>query len=233
MAVPTYVQGETGYNEESSMKRKKYKIISTIGIMASILLFALDSALALYDLGCGRAIHGNAYFERFPFSWNTIGEWGWWLFCIKTGWFAMLIIPWIQYFSAVRMEGRLRSTLAEFKGEPLFSVFFTVFNIVLVIGCTLWFIETGEPDEQGLVLEYDEWWRDLLQIYVLFSSPFYILSSMAAIIVNHRKNRELRTGQYIPVDKPIPVWHWVVSAIPFMLLALSVADARWDIFSFL
>ena len=40
---------------------------------------------------------------------------------------------------------------------PLFSVFFTVFNIVLVIGCTLWFIETGEPDEQGLVLEYDEW----------------------------------------------------------------------------
>lgn len=44
--------------------------------MASILLFALDSAWALYDLGCGRAIHGNAYFERFPFSWNTIGEWG-------------------------------------------------------------------------------------------------------------------------------------------------------------
>ena len=131
------------------------------------------------------------------------------------------------------MEGRLRSTLAEFKGEPLFSVFFTVFNIVLVIGCTLWFIETGEPDEQGLVLEYDEWWRDLLQIYVLFSSPFYILSSMAAIAVNHRKNCELRNGQYIPVDKPIPVWHWVVSAIPFWLMALSVVEARWDIFSFL
>jgi len=127
----------------------------------------------------------------------------------------------------------LRSTLAEFKGEPLFSVFFTVFNIVLVIGCTLWFIETGEPDEKGLVCEYDEWWRDLLQIYVVFSSPFYILSSMAAIAVNHRKNRELRKGQYIPVDRPIPVWHWVVSAIPFLLLALSVVDARWGIFSFL
>ena len=215
------------------MKRKKYKIISIVGIMAAILLLALDSALALYDLGCGRAIHGNAYFERFSFSWNTIDEWGWWLFSIKTGWFALLFIPWIQYFSAVRMEGRFGRTLVEFKGEPLFSVFFTVFNIVLVIGCTLWFIETGEPDEMGLVCEYDEWWRDLLQIYVAFSYPFYVLSSIAAIAVNHSKNRELRKGQYVPVDKPITVWHWVVSTIPFLLLALSVADASWDILSFL
>jgi len=215
------------------MKRKKYEIISAMGIMAAILLFALDSALALYDVGCGRAIHGNAYFERFPFSWNTIDEWGWWLFGIKTGWLALLFIPWIQYFNAIRMEGRFGRTLAEFKGEPSFSVFFTVFNIALVIGCTLWFIETGEPDEKGLVLEYDEWWRDLLQIYVAFSFPFYILSSMAAIAVSHSKNRELRKGQYVPADKPIPVWHWVVSAIPFLLMALSVADARWDIFSFL
>lgn len=59
------------------MKRKKYEIISIVGIMAAILLFALDSALVFYDLGCSRAIHGNAYFERFPFSWNTIDEWGW------------------------------------------------------------------------------------------------------------------------------------------------------------
>ena len=215
------------------MKRKKYEIISIVGIMAAILLLALDSALALYDLGCGRAIHGNAYFERFPFSWNTIDEWGWWLFGIKTGWFALLFIPWIQYFNAVRMEGRFGRTLAEFKGEPAFSVFFTVFNIVLVIGCTLWFIETGESDEMGLVCEYDEWWRDLLRIYVAFSSPFYVLSSIAAIAVNHSKNRELRREQYVSVDKPILVWHWVISAIPFLLLALSVADACCDIFNFL
>lgn len=198
--------------------------------MAAILLFALDSALALHDLGCGRAIHGNAYFERYPFSWNTIDEWGWWLFCIKTVWFALLMIPWIQYFNAVRMEGRLRRTLAEFKGEPLFSVFFTVFNIALVIGCTLWFIETGEPDEMGLVCEYDEWWRDLLRIYVVFSSPFYILSSIAAIAINHSKYRELRKEQYVPTYKPIKTRYWIISAVPFMLMALSVVDARWGIF---
>lgn len=211
----------------------KYKIISTIGIVAAILLFVLDSALALYDLGCGRAIHGNAYFERFPFSWNTIGEWGWWLWSVKVVWYALLIIPWIQYFNAVRMEGRFGRTLAAVKNEPLFSVFFTVFNIALVIGCTLWFIETGEPDEKGLVCEYDEWWRDLLRIYLVFSSPFYILSSIAAIIVNHSRSRELRKEQYVPTYRPIKTWYWLVSAVPFLLMALSVVDARWNIFSFL
>lgn len=211
----------------------KYKIISTIGIVAAILLFVLDSALALYDLGCGRAIHGNAYFERFPFSWNTIGEWGWWLWSVKVVWYALLIIPWIQYFNAVRMEGRFGRTLAAVKNEPLFSVFFTVFNIALVIGCTLWFIETGEPDEKGLVCEYDEWWRDLLRIYLVFSSPFYILSSIAAIIVNHSRSRELRKEQYVPTYRPIKTWYWLVSAVPFLLMALSVADARWSVFNFL
>ena len=233
MAVPTYVQGETGYNEESSMKRKKYKIISTIGIMASILLFVLDSALALYDLGCGRAIHGNAYFERFPFSWNTIGEWGWWLWSVKVVWYALLIIPWIQYFNAVRMEGRFSRTLAAMNDEPFFSAAFTVSNISLIIASTLLFIRTGEPDEKGLIENYERWWNELLMIYVFLCANIYILAAIAAIIANYHKNRELRAGQYIPVDKPIPVWHWVVSAIPFLLMALSVVDARWDIFSFL
>ena len=211
----------------------KYKIISAIGIVAAILLFVLDSALALYDLGCGRAIHGNAYFERFPFSGNIIGEWGWWLWSVKVIWYALLIIPWIQYFNAVRMEGRFGRTLAAVKNEPLFSVFFTVFNIALVIGCTLWFIETGEPDEKGFVCEYDEWWRDLLRIYLVFSSPFYILSSIAAIIVNHSRSRELRKEQYVPTYRPIKTWYWLVSAVPFLLMALSVADARWSVFNFL
>lgn len=211
----------------------RYKIISTIGIIAAVLLFALDSSLALYDLGCGRAVHGNAYFERYSFSWNAIDDWGWWLFGFKAGWFALLIIPWIQYFNAARIEGRFGRTLAEFKGESLISVFFTVFNIALVIGCTLWFIRTGVPDEKGLILNHDEWWRELLLDYVFISSPFYILSSMAAITTNHCKNRDLRKGQYVSVNKSMPVLYWFVSAIPFVLIALSVADARWGIFSFL
>ena len=145
----------------------------------------------------------------------------------------MLIIRGFNTLMLSVWKGDWGELLRSLKVSLWFLFFFTVFNIVLVIGCTLWFIETGEPDEMGLVCEYDEWWRDLLQIYVAFSYPFYVLSSIAAIAVNHSKNRELRKGQYVPVDKPITVWHWVVSTIPFLLLALSVADARCDIFNFL
>ena len=211
----------------------KYKIISTLGITAAILLFVFESAMALYDLGTGEVEYGITYFDRYPFSWNVIEDWGWWLWGAKVVWYALLIIPWIQYFNAVRMEGRLGRTLAAVKNEPLFSVFFTVFNIALVIGCNLWFIRTGEPEDIDHMAAYDEWWRDLLQIYMFLSSLFYIFSAIAAIEGNCRKNRELRKGQYVPVDKPIPVWYWVVSAIPFLLLALSVVDAHWKIFDFL
>ena len=233
MAFPTYVQGETGYYYESSMRRNKYKIISTIGIMSSILLFALDSALSLYNFGSGTTSHGTGYFERFPFSWDSISEIDWKLWGLTVGWYALLVIPWIQYFNAVRMEGRFSRTLAAMNDEPFFSAAFTVSNISLIIASTLLFIRTGEPDEKGLIENYERWWNELLMIYVFLCANIYILAALAAIIANYRKNRELRKGQYIPVDKPIPVWHWVVSAIPFLLMALSVVDARWDIFSFL
>lgn len=233
MAVPTYVQGETGYNEESSMKRKKYKIISTIGKMASILLFALDSALSLYNFGSGTTSHGTGYFERFPFSWDSISEIDWKLWGLTVGWYALLVIPWIQYFNAVRMEGRFSRTLAAMNDEPFFSAAFTVSNISLIIASTLLFIRTGEPDEKGLIENYERWWNELLMIYVFLCANIYILAALAAIIANYRKNRELRKGQYVPVDKPIPVWYWVVSAIPFLLMAISVIDARWSVFNFL
>lgn len=211
----------------------KYKFVSVIGILAAILLFAFDSALALYNFGSGSTSHGTGYFERLPFSWDSISETDWLLWGLMVGWYALLLIPWIQYFNAVRIEGRFGRTLAAMNDEPFFSVAFTVSNVALLIACTLMFIRTGEPGDHGHIANYEKWWNELLMIYVFLCSHIYILAAIAAIIENFRKNRELRAGQYIPVDKPIPVWYWVVSAIPFLLMALSVVDARWDIFSFL
>ena len=74
--------------------------------MSSILLFALDSALSLYNFGSGTTSHGTGYFERFPFSWDSISEIDWKLWGLTVGWYALLVIPWNQYFNAVRMEGR-------------------------------------------------------------------------------------------------------------------------------
>jgi len=211
----------------------RYKIISTLGIVTMSLLFVLDSTLALYNWGCGTAPHGNGYFERLPFSWDSISETDWILWVLMVGWYALLVIPWIQYYNAVRMEGRFGRTLAAMNDEPFFSVAFTVSNISLIIASTLLFIRTGEPDEKGLIENYERWWNELPMIYVFLCSNIYILAALAAIIANYRKNRDLRKGLYVPVYKPIPVWNWVISAIPFLLMAFSVIDARWDIFSFL
>ena len=131
------------------------------------------------------------------------------------------------------MEERFSRTLAAMNDEPFFSAAFTVSNISLIIASILLFIRTGEPDEKGLIENYERWWNEQLMMYVFLCANIYILAALVAIIANYRKNRELRKGQYVPVDKPIPVWYWVVSAIPFLLMAISVADARWDIFSFL
>ena len=58
----------------------KYKLIGIAGIIVAILLLALDSALASYNLGSGSTSHGSGYFERLPFSWNSISETDW--YCV-------------------------------------------------------------------------------------------------------------------------------------------------------
>lgn len=211
----------------------KYKFISVIGILAAILLFAFDSALALYNLGSGSTSHGTGYFERLPFSWDSISETDWLLWGLMVGWYALLLIPWIQYFNAVRMEGRFGRTLAAMNDEPFFSVAFTVSNVALLIACTLMFIRTGEPGDHGHIANYEKWWNELLMIYVFLCSHIYILAAIAAIIENFRKNRELRKGQYVLTYSPIKTRYWIISAVPFILMALSVVDSRWNIIDFM
>ena len=208
----------------------KYKIISAIGILAAILVFVLDSALSLHNVGSGSISHGTGYFERLPFSWESISESGWVMWGFMVVWYALLIIPWIQYFNAVRMEGSFGKTLAAMKDEPFFSAAFTVSNVALLIACTLMFIRTEEPDDHGHIANYERWWNELLMIYVFLCANIYILLAIVAIIENYRKNRELRKGQYVLTDKPIKTKYWIISAVPFMLMALSVIDARWGIF---
>lgn len=208
----------------------KYKIISAIGIVVAILLFVSDSALALYNLGSGSISHGTGYFERLPFSWDSISETDWILWGMMVGWYALLVIPWIQYLNAVRMEGRLGKTLAVVNDEPFFSVAFTVSNVALLIACTLMFIRTGEPGDHGHIANYERWWNELLMIYVFLCANIYIMSAIVAIVENYRKNRDLREGQYVPTYKPVKTRYWIISAVPFMLMALSVVDARWDLF---
>ena len=213
------------------MKEENIKTISAIGIISAILLFVADSGLALYNFGCDVVSHGSECYERFSFNWNSIEPRAWAFWGLGVLWYAVLVIPWIQFFIAAPLEGRFRRTLAA--NDSFLSVFFTVFNVSLIIGSTIWFFRTGSPDGFGLCEEWDDFWRDLILVYVLALSPFYIISAMIVMVNNALKARKVRREEAECLENdPLPFWCWIVAALPFLFLALTVADARWEFLFF-
>ena len=193
----------------------RYKIMSSLGIAAAILMTLIEGALVIYNMGCSSIIHGNHYYERMPFNWNSIQSLDWFFGAVAMLWYLLLIIPWIQYFNGMRKKNCFIPTLTG--GESIGSVGFTVFNIAMIIGSAVWFIHTGEADEMGHYADFDSWWRDLLMIFMFCLSWFYVPFS---IIVMVRKNKWDRD-----IVRPEHWWYWVVAAIPFLLLAFFVFDA--------
>ena len=162
----------------------KYKIIATIGIIASILLFLVECVLVLHNAGCAVISHGSQYYERFHFNWAAVDSWDWIFLGIFALWFALLLIPWIQYFNAMRIEGRFRKTLVA--KTSFLSVVFTIFNISLIVASILCFIKTGSPDPCGLYSEYDDELQDFMLVYVVLMSSFYLVSGLIVIVVNYQ-----------------------------------------------
>lgn len=193
----------------------KYKILSCIGIVVAILMTLVEGALVFYNLGCPEINLGGHTVERMPFSWNAVKALDWVLLVIAMIWYSLLIIPWIQYFEGLRKKNCFIPTLTG--GGSITSVGYTVSNIAMIVGASVWFIHTGEPDELGYYLDFDSWWRDLLMIFMFFVSCCYVPLSITVIV---RKNRWARE-----IVKPEYIWYWFVTAIPFLLMAFLVFDA--------
>ena len=207
----------------------KIKVLSFLGLLSAILLFVVNCGLALYELGCDIEIHGNHYYERFPFCWDAVEKYDWIVVGLLVVWYALLIIPWIQYFKIALIEGKFSKTLV--MSNSFGSVMFTIFNLFLIIASTIWFIRTGKPDDIGLYADFDDWWRDLLLIYVVFLSNIYIISGTIVIVNNATKIRKAKKGEIHSLETDsTPIWYWLVAAIPFIILAFTVVDARWDLF---
>ena len=51
----------------------------------------------------------------------------------------------------------------------------TVFNILLILGSTIYFIRTGTHDSLGLYADMDDFLRDMVLIFVLLAGKFYII----------------------------------------------------------
>ena len=207
----------------------KIKVLSFLGFLSAILLFVVNCGLAIHEMGCNSVIHGMHYYERFPFCWDAVAKYDWIVVGLLAVWYALLIIPWIQYFKIALIEGKFSKTLV--MSNSFGSVMFTIFNLFLIIASTIWFIRTGKPDDLGLYADFDDWWRDVLLIYVVFLSKIYIISGIIVIVENAIKIREAKKGEMRSFETvSTPIWYWLVAAIPFVILAFTVADARWDFF---
>ena len=167
----------------------KYKILSIIGIAVAILMTLVEGILTFYNLGCSEINLGGHTVERMPFSWGAIKTLDCILLAITMAWYSSLIIPWIQYFIGIHKKNCFIPTLTG--GGSIASVGYTISNIAMIIGASVWFIHTGEPDELGYYLDFDSWWRDLLMIFMFFVSFFYVPLSITVIVRKHRWDREI------------------------------------------
>ena len=203
----------------------KHRVISVFGTVLIAMLFVCGCVAVMYTLGCDEISHGNHYFERLPFSWNAIGKSGSIIFLLTCAWYALLLVPWVQYFRTVRKENRFKCTLS---GRNTFlSVAFTVTNIALIVGSAMWFIRTGEPDEQGLYADFDTWWRTELLVFMAVTSLVYVPAALKVVIGNVKYARMLNRETQKD-ERASRIWHWFVAIFLVLIPANIVFDSWWN-----
>ena len=204
----------------------KHRIISIFGTALTALLFVCGCVAVIYTLGCDRVPHGNHYYEILPFSWHVIWQRGATLFLWPCAWYALLLIPWVQYFETVRKERRFKCTLS---GRNTFlSVAFTVVNIALIVGSAMWFIRTGEPDEMGHYADYDTWWRTELLVFMAVTSLVYAPAAIK-VVINNVKAARKRNMELQEDERTSQTWHWIVVVILVLIPANVVFDSWWNL----
>ena len=204
----------------------KHKVISVFGTALTVMLFICGCIAVMYTLGCDEIPHGNHYYERLPFSWNAIGKSGPIVFLLTCAWYALLLVPWVQYFKTVRKENRFKCTLS---GRNTFlSVAFTVTNVALIVGSAMWFIRTGEPDEKGLYADFDTWWRMELSVFMAVTSLVYVPAALKVVIGNVKYARMLNMEPQ-KYERASRIWHWFVAIFLVLIPVNVVFDSWWNL----
>lgn len=204
----------------------KHRVISVFGTVLTAMLFVCGCIAVMYTLGCDEISHGNHYFERLSFSWGAIGKSGSIIFLLTCAWYALLLVPWAQYFMTGRKEKCFRCTLSG--GSTFGAVAFTVVNIALIVGSAMWFIRTGEPDEQGLYADFDTWWRTELSVFMAVTSLVYVPAAIKVVIGNVKYARMLNMESQKD-ESASRTWHWIVAVILVLIPANIVFDSWWNL----
>lgn len=204
----------------------KHRVVSVFCMVLTAILFMCGCIAVIYTLGCDEIPHGNHYYERLPFSWYAIGKSGSIIFLLTCAWYALLLVPWVQYFKTVRKENRFKCTLS---GRNTFlSVAFTVTNVALIVGSAMWFIRTGEPDEKGLYADFDTWWRMELLAFMAVTSLVYVPAAIKVVIGNVKYARMLNRETQKD-ERASRIWHWIVAVILVLIPANIVFDSWWNL----
>lgn len=151
-----------------------------------------------------------------------IGTNDWSGFLLCSSWYIFLVVPWILYFRKGWRDGSFESTLT---GKvSFFSVFFTVFNIFLIIGSALLFARPKALDAQGYV---NNSWLYVLMFFIICLSFVYIPWAIVVIVKRLRsdKRNESETLEY--EKNPVRLVNWLAGAFPFIGLAAIVLWFAW------
>lgn len=189
----------------------KYKIISCIGIAASISLALWESLEILYNYGCSGLAFYHSYYASDEFLWTRIESEDWVGFALCALWYFFLIIPWVQYF---RRGFRKKSFGVTLTGKTNFSsVFFTVFNVSMIIGSAFLLSHPNGYDQSSYPHELG-----LYGLLFLIASWSFVYVPLA-IVVTVRNIRHNGSDDSLCVDVSTKTAYWVVSAIPFLMAA--------------
>lgn len=198
----------------------KYKVIRVVGTVVMLLFACVQSAIILWNYGrTGMGIY-DPFHDLGKFSWSIIvgTDWLGWALC--TLWFFLLVISWIQYFVAMERHQCLRTTLSGKQG--FFHVFFTVFNISLIVGGMFLLVKVG--DEYDMRYGYDRLMR-VLEVAVLVYTPW----ALSVMIGNMNRGKVVYKSESDNHNASgNKVWHWIVSCIFFISLAAYAFDGWYN-----
>lgn len=131
--------------------------------------------------------------------------------------FCLLVIPWIQFFVLIRKNRYQPMTLSCRNG--FFHVFFTVFNVALIIGTLCLLIKGG--DEQDMQFGYDRL-MNVLEMAMLLYVPW----SLGIIFINIIGYKTLQRND--SDVREYKIMNWILSSAVFVLLGIYVFDGWWN-----
>ena len=201
----------------------KHKIIGVAGIAISILIALWESLEVLYNYGSSGLAFYHSCYASDEFLWTRIESEDWVGFTLCALWYFFLIIPWVQYF---RRGFRNKSFGVTLTGRTNFSsVFFTVFNVAMIIGSAFLLSHPNGYDQSSYP---DHYWLYGLLFLIACLSFLYVPWAIFVTISNIRRDKHVDLENMQQEQAPVKPGYWFVSLIPFIMLASIVVWLSWS-----